>query len=1416
MSENIKNTFHKGMIKDISDSNKEPSSFEDGFNIRLNSNDSDSEHVVVNIKGNKFSFSIPDIPNILTITPDTIPDSWSDTSIVYYDGGNVVGTPISDANVSPDALMDEIEESLRTDTAFSSLGLNVARNGNIIRVWSTTVNILDYNTGSSLIETVLQTEQPDQIPIGWTRIDDDIYIASTNVQSITGGIMGWYRVTYDRVSLVPEITLIYSDDLKMSTAYPIANPGGIESVKETPTIIRSYWTDRFNDLRSINFADPNIMAVTPDQLVITPIVNLKKPTLKTIQNGGSLITGHYQVAYALGTRGGGLTNYSHTSNSIYINEDSLSNGYTEYQGNESGVITAKSFTIRITEIDTSFDFIEVVVIRIEAADTSPIISKVAELSINSEELEYTHTGSEPASIITENAFNRKINLFDKCHTIAQKDNILFAANTEGDPFNVDFDARAYRFDENGDTVLNDVNQIGVTYPAATVPSMLLTSFVLDETEDTINPEQTIYKYQADGETLGGQGPNISYKFITKSINTDARTDPAWVYPYRIPWEIPTGNPVDLGDGVLYVRGGHWGDMKSPYMDHFLRSYRRGETYRFSWVPVKNTEEGYAKWIADIRFPEMFEEYNVGTTLDDPLNEGKIFPTTDEAYPGKWSVNLMGVEFTVNIPPEIADEITGWRIKRVKLEPAQRTVLAQGIIHPTMHDGDQPTPHPYMMAMGGDMGGTAFTLNGGHSSTYNQLVWNTETDDNGDNYRVTNEILSFHSPDFLFGRPLEHKDGDKLRIQAGVAVTHSTLTYNGVLGRMEAVAPAHNTVLWKNYQCVPIESLMRNSSEFEVQDGISIDHDEDLVFAGEHVENRSTYVPGYDGRRARGAATSLVKLDRGIEEMYDTDVSGTGLTFTNSGTMNRKPDSSMVLANYVRENTGQYGGQHYSARAANVYINTGCDIVGGDLSRTVEVFGGDTFVNIFDSLKMTKNFDPEELGMGNTNLNNRHGRERMAIGMYFPTESFVNTDLREGYSLQGDFNNSDYFYGAEDLVPDEEEFGLDYGEDFKYNYMFSEQMSTQRSFPVPINVIPELIHPVRIWASAPKIYGELSDSWRIFDSETYIDIQGDLGEIRQLAKTNDQLVAWQQRGFGVASVNDRSLVNDTTGSGVVLGQSGVLPRFDYISEDIGSWHQFSFIKSPSGTLFFDAKDGGLYLFNSQGLKDITTDKIKGWLYENTRGNILKNDSPLTNSIGACGTYDTRNKEFLITFYDATDSAHSETPIENSFTIGYNASRDRFTGFKGFKPTMYINDDKYVLTANPNAESNLYLHDIGERGVFYDEDPQESSITITVNPVSEVTKVFDNTEWLTEVYNTNNVEQNADTFDNITSYNSYQSTGIRTDIKRILRKWVHAITYQVGTRNRIRSNWMKQKFSFLNNNDKEFKLHHIINYFRRFPN
>jgi len=104
-----------------------------------------------------------------------------------------------------------------------------------------------------------------------------------------------------------------------------------------------------------------------------------------------------------------------------------------------------------------------------------------------------------------------------------------------------------------------------------------------------------------------------------------------------------------------------------------RGYRRGETYRFAWVPVKNGIEGYARWIADIQMPEIYEDI---FTSNDPNQE--TFITGDQR-----NTYQLGVEFTVDIPIEIGKLIDSYKIKRVKLEPSQRTILAQGILQQTV-------------------------------------------------------------------------------------------------------------------------------------------------------------------------------------------------------------------------------------------------------------------------------------------------------------------------------------------------------------------------------------------------------------------------------------------------------------------------------------------------------------------------------------------------------------------------------------------------------------------------------------------------------------------------------------------------------------------------------------------------------------
>jgi hypothetical protein len=351
--------------------------------------------------------------------------------------------------------------------------------------------------------------------------------------------------------------------------------------------------------------------------------------------------------------------------------------------------------------------------------------------------------------------------------------------------------------------------------------------------------------------------------------------------------------------------------------------------------------------------------------------------------------------------------------------------------------------------------------------------------------------------------------------------------------------------------------------------------------------------------------------------------------------------------------------------------------------------------------------------------------------------------------------------------------------------------------------------MRIWASSKKILGERVDSFMRFKTETFIDITGKFGEIRQIIISGDKLHAFQKRAFGVASVNDRSIINDDTGTGIVLGESGVLPRFDYVSQNVGSWHQSSFATSPRGILFYNVLDSGLYLYSGEGLPDITDQKIKNWLYSHTRGEIQTNDIPdrgNTPRIGMTATYDNRNKEFLITFLDDSN--------EESFTIAYADTKNVITSFRTPKPSVYINDNVNIFAPIPQQDRTIHLMNNGLRGSFFGNAPVDSELDIIINPNPDLPKVLDNLSWMSLVTDSSDNEINLDTISELTIETTQQTTGVRTNFTRSLREWWHKVVYAQGTRDRIRSHYFKVKMKFYNSNDKKFILNNFLSYYRIF--
>lgn len=86
---------------------------------------------------------------------------------------------------------------------------------------------------------------------------------------------------------------------------------------------------------------------------------------------------------------------------------------------------------------------------------------------------------------------------------------------------------------------------------------------------------------------------------------------------------------------------------------------------------------------------------------------------------------------------------------------------------------------------------------------------------------------------------------------------------------------------------------------------------------------------------------------------------------------------------------------------------------------------------------------------------------------------------------------------------------------------------------------------RITCSEVKSINEQTDSWTKFKFANYLDTDSTYGPVTNLKVFKNRLYFFQDSSVGIASVNDRSLINDNNAGELVLGTGGVLTRYDYL-------------------------------------------------------------------------------------------------------------------------------------------------------------------------------------------------------------------------------------------------------------------------------
>ena len=275
-----------------------------------------------------------------------------------------------------------------------------------------------------------------------------------------------------------------------------------------------------------------------------------------------------------------------------------------------------------------------------------------------------------------------------------------------------------------------------------------------------------------------------------------------------------------------------------------------------------------------------------------------------------------------------------------------------------------------------------------------------------------------------------------------------------------------------------------------------------------------------------------------------------------------------LCSIVRYST-PYGGYTKSAIEKTRYIPCGNfhrvsvdnypnsnfteNMVQGHVTR---VFGGDTFVNLYSHQKTSSPYM-------------KKSASRFQV---FPVESFVNTDMRSGLTL----NNGDTVVGKSMQQPP-------FSNDWLYNSVYSQESNIKSSLVVDEKKFDDSLNlPYEIAYSNTKILGQQTDAFRQFPINQFHDMEGIYGEINRIINYKNELYILQDSAFAKLAVNPVSVLTDESGASLFTGTGDTIEYHTYISTKFGSRHRFSVTTSDKSLYFVDTNYAKVFKYDTEKL------------------------------------------------------------------------------------------------------------------------------------------------------------------------------------------------------------------------------------------
>lgn len=1260
--------------------------------------------------------------------------------------------------------------------------------------------------------------------IGWGIAEKALYFMTAQTISFSedniGHIWKWeYQPNYSENDLP---TLVYAGKLGWERDRML----NVEMNYENEEVIKIYINSGTTSIKSINVANDtdttgeigseHPIDYTVNAIDISPKVWLPQISADTL-SGGSFSAGVIQWTYCLYNKNGNQTKIATPSNLVTVTKDG--------RGLSSTEIGDVAFRLNLSGLDTSFDYIRVFRMFYNINNALTV----------TEIFNGNHDGD--LSIVDNNSlfvdsisFNDLVSIgtdYFTSQAMTKMNNKLFVGNIEEEEIDLsDYDTRAYRFDNTGQAIIQDLDgNTEHTITSAGIAAGLSNANSWPnalnnpewDTLDAINPSNLVhldetngnwkkYKYKSDGTTIGAEGPNIDIEFP---------------------------DFVDLE----YYRG--YGGS-----DYRFREYKTNEIYRIGirFITERNNSS-FVKWICDLRIPSFQER---------TLITGQSLHASDSV-----GVLNLPIKVTVKNQSDLPDNIVGYQIMRLERGVEDLTILDTVVLNSTMSNGPsnfQPgnyqmvlTPNPCLRTGGTGVGTIEHLFD---------MSGNGEINTTGANYRNRSDVVNVYSPKHIVnGDTIVLDSSEKVRFSAG-GNDNSKTWYKRNGGSTNWTNDNHWISSWNPGGSVIGRNLLNTTNvgsgpgakpELTAPGGpqghdgsskIYISQSNNLTCPSTSLE----IFEEFDELFSVGKGTSSYEIEDAdfstyrnylfTVGSYSSPASGNVIISTfhtkcfvmefTTGTLDSKiddtlgaspvvADGSFVIADMHRENLGQYSGYGYGSRASNQYIPAS-DVVKLDplgLDQTIFVRNGDTFISKFNFVKNSTEIN-ESSGITSSDFdltlemaeNAPSGTVYTVLGEYCSIwlESSLNLDLRSDEMYQDNFKNREF---DEDLL-----------NDYQYSEIYNKQDNqiTYPSQPLTTNIVTRFKNTVKY--SDTKVENETYDSFLQFRVGNFGTVPNEFGGITNLIEHNNVLLVSQAYGIGYWIVSPLAITSASGAGPTALGTGSTLQKYIILDTRNGTTYRNGFVKGQRGTYFFDGhtkrfckvnQDAQPALSDVKGLYNYLNEKYP--FFDDTQWKVYMGYDPKT-----------------FTVYCTILEEEPEFAAEyGSITFSYNEMTDSFISFHNFTPTVYMNDrERFYSHAGYGNNDSVWLHNKLLRTSFYGTN-YDFSVEYIVNGDGQTNNQYHNVEYKLSIKDSNMNYYPDINFTDMRVSNETQTTeDVLLNNGRVATrsqdKWRIFIKRDQNSRRdrgRMGGHWVKVRlrYSDVSNYDYKFRLYPVmVNYER----